>query len=54
MFRVFNGFLVIERILDKSLKLDESKLKIYLAMAKLKLFGKAFYNEMNKDPKFKE
>ncbi|CAD8153469.1 unnamed protein product [Paramecium pentaurelia] len=54
MFRVFNGFLVIERILDKSLKLEESKEKIYLAMAKLKLFGTAFYNKMNKEPKFKE
>lgn len=37
MFRVFNGFLAIEKILDKSLKdyvTDDSKFKLYLAMAK--------------------
>lgn len=39
MFRVFNGYLVIEKIIDKSLKeqngIDESALKNYFAMAKL-------------------
>lgn len=38
MFRVFNGFFVIEKILDKSLKnldIEEDKLKNYLAMTKL-------------------
>ncbi|CAD8067964.1 unnamed protein product [Paramecium primaurelia] len=57
MFRVFNGFLAIEKILDQSLKscgIDESKLKIYLAMAKMQLFGKQFHDEMSRDPKFKD
>lgn len=39
MFRVFNGYLAIEKIIDKSLKeqngIDESILKNYFAMAKL-------------------
>ena len=38
MFRVFNGFIAIEKIFDQSLKscgIEESKLKVYLAMAKL-------------------
>ncbi|CAD8105620.1 unnamed protein product [Paramecium sonneborni] len=55
MFKLFNGFMIIENIFNEYNRqmIDKEEIKIYLAMAKLQLFGQEFLFQMENDSEFR-